>query len=44
MRGETAGEGKGESRGGVESRQGERKAGEVCQEGRQEEVSAKYCL
>ena len=34
---------KGESRGGVESKEGERKAGEVCQEGRQGEVSVVVC-
>ena len=33
MGGERAGGGKGERGGGVESREGERKAGEVCQEG-----------
>ena len=43
-RGERAGGGKGESRGGVESREGERKAGEACHKGGQGEVSAKYCL
>ena len=42
--GERAGGGKGESGGGAESREGERKAGEACQEGRQGEVCAKYCL
>ena len=43
-RGEQAGGGKGESGGGVGSREGERKVGEVSQEGRQGAVSAKYCL
>ena len=34
---------KGESSGGAESRAGEGKAGEACQEGRQGEVSAVVC-
>ena len=34
---------KGESRGGAESREGDRKAGEACQEGGQGEVSAVVC-
>ena len=34
----------GERAGGAESREGERKAGETCQEGGQGEVSAVYCL
>ena len=43
MEGEREGGCKGESRGGAESREGERKAGEACQEGRQGEVSAVVC-
>ena len=43
-RAERAGGGKGESRRGAESREGERNAEEACQEGRQGDVSAKYCL
>ena len=42
-KGERAGGGKRESRGRVESRKRERKAGEACQEGRQGEVSAVVC-
>ena len=41
--GEREGGCKAESRGGVESREGERKAGEACPEGRQGEVSAVVC-
>ena len=44
VRGEREGGGKEESRGGAESREGERKAGEACQEDGQGEVSAAYCL
>ena len=44
VRGERAGGGKGESGGGAESREGETKAAEVCQEGGYGEVSVKYCL
>ena len=41
--GEKEGGCKGESKGRAERREGERKAGEACQEGRQGEVSAVVC-